>query len=235
MPSPRAINAGGARIRLTLHDDLQRGLRRAEYRMRAFGSKISSIGRSMVSLSAKILAPLSIGAKVFADFETQMAKVATMLDEPQKHMAMFRKGIKDLSVEFGQSTETLADGLYDILSGYRAFNRDFVTVVPLLTNQFEIETEMTIQALSKGLTVKEVPVSYKERPSLSKSKLSPFGDGAMILFTITTITGKGLKQRPPRAQRGERFISTTSLPLLPSCVFNRCVIFSYDKRRPMLL
>jgi len=116
MPNPRAINAGGARVRLTLYDDLQKGLRRAEYKLRAFGKRIGSMGQSLGRISALILAPLAIGGKVFADFETQMAKVATMLDEPQKHMAKFRTGLQQMAVEFGQSTAALADGLYDILS-----------------------------------------------------------------------------------------------------------------------
>ena len=60
--------------------------------------------------------PLVAGTKVFADFEEQMANVSTMLDKPEEHMAQFRAAIRRMSVEFGESTATLAGGLYDILS-----------------------------------------------------------------------------------------------------------------------
>ncbi|MFA6280984.1 MAG: glycosyltransferase [Candidatus Omnitrophota bacterium] len=77
--------------------------------------------------------------------------------------------------------------LQDVLSGYRAFNREFVRRVPIITYEFEIEIEMTLQAFSKGLGIVEVPVSYKERPSNSYSKLKPFRDGYLLLLTIVIL------------------------------------------------
>nr|MDD5598463.1 phage tail tape measure protein [Victivallaceae bacterium] len=60
--------------------------------------------------------PFAAGAKTFADFEQQMANVSTMLDEPAKYMDAYTDGIRKMSVEFGEGTDTLAKGLYDILS-----------------------------------------------------------------------------------------------------------------------
>jgi glycosyltransferase involved in cell wall biosynthesis len=77
--------------------------------------------------------------------------------------------------------------LQDVLSGYRVFNRDFVKRVPVITYEFEIEIEITLQAFSKGLRIVEVPVSYKERPSNSYSKLKPFRDGYLLLLTIVIL------------------------------------------------
>ncbi|MDD5699540.1 MAG: phage tail tape measure protein, partial [Victivallaceae bacterium] len=39
-----------------------------------------------------------------------------MLDEPAKYMEAYKDGIRKMSVEFGEGTDTLAKGLYDILS-----------------------------------------------------------------------------------------------------------------------
>ncbi len=75
----------------------------------------------------------------------------------------------------------------DILSGYRIMNRDFVKSVPLLSEGFEIETEITIQALERGFRVKEIPISYRERPTGSESKIETFKDGFKIVFTIMSI------------------------------------------------
>lgn len=77
--------------------------------------------------------------------------------------------------------------LNDILSGYRAFNRRVVENVPILTFQFEVETEMTLQALHCGLRVAEFPVRYRPRPVGSRSKLRPLQDGVSILLTIVSL------------------------------------------------
>lgn len=75
----------------------------------------------------------------------------------------------------------------DVLSGYRAFNRRFIETVPLLTSGFEIETEMTLQALEERLEIVEIPISYSSRPQESHSKLNAFRDGYRILLTAAML------------------------------------------------
>jgi glycosyltransferase involved in cell wall biosynthesis len=77
--------------------------------------------------------------------------------------------------------------LQDIFSGYRAFNRDAVKSIPLLSKGFEVETEMTLQALDKGFRIREVEVPYSTRPAGSKSKLNTYADGFLVLKTIFSI------------------------------------------------
>jgi glycosyltransferase involved in cell wall biosynthesis len=72
----------------------------------------------------------------------------------------------------------------DILSGYRVFSRRFVKSFPVLSRQFEIETELTVHALELELPVAEVPTPYYARPQGSVSKLSTWRDGIRILLTI---------------------------------------------------
>ena len=72
----------------------------------------------------------------------------------------------------------------DILSGYRVFNRFFVCNFPVLTEGFEIETELTLYALDKNFRLLEIPTGYKERVDGSESKLSTFSDGYKIIKTI---------------------------------------------------
>ncbi len=74
--------------------------------------------------------------------------------------------------------------LTDILSGYRIFSNDFVESVSLTSTGFEIETELTLQALSRNLIIKELPVQYTQRPAGSTSKLNTFSDGYRILKSI---------------------------------------------------
>lgn len=75
----------------------------------------------------------------------------------------------------------------DIMTGYRAFSRRFVKLFPVMSGQFEIETEMTIHALDKRFVLKEVPIEYRDRPEGSVSKLNTFSDGMKVLSTIVTL------------------------------------------------
>ena len=72
----------------------------------------------------------------------------------------------------------------DMLSGFRAFSREFVEQIPLNSQGFEIETDLTLQAISKNYPICEVPVAYRERPEGSFSKLKTFDDGFLILKFI---------------------------------------------------
>ncbi len=72
----------------------------------------------------------------------------------------------------------------DIMTGYRAFSYRFVKTFPVLSEGFEIETEMTIHAIDKNMSVENVVVQYRDRPEGSESKLNTYGDGIKVLFTI---------------------------------------------------
>ena len=72
----------------------------------------------------------------------------------------------------------------DILSGYRVFSRRFVKSFPVLSDGFEIETELSVHALELALPVAEVSTPYYARPEGSFSKLNTWRDGFRILSTI---------------------------------------------------
>ncbi len=75
----------------------------------------------------------------------------------------------------------------DIMTGYRAFSREFVKFFPVLSKGFEIETEMTIHALDKNFLLKEIPVTYRDRQEGSVSKLNTVSDGIKVVRTIFTL------------------------------------------------
>jgi len=74
--------------------------------------------------------------------------------------------------------------LTDILSGYRAFNHKVARCVPIVSSGFEVETELTIHMLYYRLTINEVQVPYRGRPTGSRSKLRTFSDGFRILWKL---------------------------------------------------
>jgi glycosyltransferase involved in cell wall biosynthesis len=82
-----------------------------------------------------------------------------------------------LSLVFGQAFK-------DILSGYRVFSRRFVKSFPVLSDGFEIETELSVHALELALPVAEIETPYYARPEGSFSKLNTWRDGFRILSTI---------------------------------------------------
>ena len=81
----------------------------------------------------------------------------------------------------------------DMLSGYRAFSRRYVKSFPANSQEFEIETELTIHAANLRVPQTEVPVGFKDRPEGSESKLNTFSDGFKILGLLTRLF---VRERP---------------------------------------
>ncbi|MBC8060887.1 MAG: glycosyltransferase [Clostridiaceae bacterium] len=80
-----------------------------------------------------------------------------------------------------------SSNINDIMTGYRSFDKEFVKSMPILSEGFEIETEISIHALDKKFLVKEIPIVYRDRPEGSFSKLNTFTDGIKVLRTIFTL------------------------------------------------
>jgi glycosyltransferase involved in cell wall biosynthesis len=84
----------------------------------------------------------------------------------------------------GFLSSVFGDAFKDILSGYRVFSRRFVKSFPVLSDGFEIETELSVHALELALPVAEIETPYYARPEGSFSKLNTWRDGFRILGTI---------------------------------------------------
>lgn len=72
----------------------------------------------------------------------------------------------------------------DIMTGYRVFSKKFVKCMPVMSDGFQIETEMSIFSLVNGMNIVEIPITYRDRPEGSESKLSTFKDGYKVLMTL---------------------------------------------------
>jgi glycosyltransferase involved in cell wall biosynthesis len=75
----------------------------------------------------------------------------------------------------------------DIFSGYRVFTRESARQIPVTTKGFDVETEITLQALYRGQIIQEMPVPYRARPEGSFSKLNTFSDGLRVLLRLFLI------------------------------------------------
>lgn len=77
--------------------------------------------------------------------------------------------------------------LQDIMSGYRVLSKRFVELYPILSNNFEVEVEMTLHALNNRFRIREMPVVYRNRMTGSFSKLNTVLDGFRVIRTILWI------------------------------------------------
>lgn len=80
-----------------------------------------------------------------------------------------------------------SSNLKDVLSGYRVMNKNFIKNLAIISTGFEIETELTLQALVRNFRIVEIPIKYRERAEGSSSKIKVFKDGLRILLTIIAL------------------------------------------------
>lgn len=78
-------------------------------------------------------------------------------------------------------------GFEDVMTGYRAFSRTFVKTFPVLSDGFQIETELSIHAVDRRWRILDVPIEYRDRPEGSESKLSTVSDGAKVILAIASL------------------------------------------------
>ena len=78
-------------------------------------------------------------------------------------------------------------GFEDVMTGYRAMSRPFVKTFPVLSEGFQIETELSIHAVDRRWRIVDVPVEYRDRPEGSVSKLNTVSDGLKVLAMIGTL------------------------------------------------
>ena len=78
-------------------------------------------------------------------------------------------------------------GFEDVMAGYRAMSRPFVKTFPVLSEGFQIETELSIHAVDRRWRIADVPVEYRNRPEGSVSKLNTVRDGLKVIAMIGTL------------------------------------------------
>lgn len=112
-----AVQAGKAYILIGANSSpLSKELRAIEGRFASMSGKLASFSAGVGAMGAAIVGPMTMGVKAAADFEKQVAMVSTMMGGGSGDIAAYRAQIRALSVEFGQGTDVIANGLYDLLS-----------------------------------------------------------------------------------------------------------------------
>lgn len=104
---------------------------------------------------------------------------STYFEENKRPFHNFGNSLVRKSINF-----LFDNDIKDIMTGYRAFSYEFVKTFPILSQGFEIETEMSIHAVDKNMYVENVIIEYRDRPEGSESKLNTYSDGFKVLKTI---------------------------------------------------
>ena len=79
------------------------------------------------------------------------------------------------------------DEILDVMTGYRCFNQKFIDAFYPLSDGFQIETEMSAFALKNGFKILQTPITYKDRPKGSVSKLNTLKDGFKVMTMLVTL------------------------------------------------
>jgi glycosyltransferase involved in cell wall biosynthesis len=72
--------------------------------------------------------------------------------------------------------------LTDVMTGYKAFQKDILNQVNINSNSFEFEVEVTSKMIESGFKITEIPISYTRR-KLGRSKIG-WVDGLKCLLWL---------------------------------------------------
>lgn len=75
-------------------------------------------------------------------------------------------------------------GYSDIMTGYRAMSKPFIKTFPVLSEGFQIETELSIHAVDHRWRILNIPIDYRDRPAGSVSKLDTLDDGLKVVAMV---------------------------------------------------
>ena len=75
----------------------------------------------------------------------------------------------------------------DVMTGYRAMSKSFIKTFPVLSEGFQIETELSIHAVDHRWRILNIPIDYRDRPEGSVSKLNTVSDGLKVIAMIGTL------------------------------------------------
>ena len=130
-------------------------------------------------------------------------------------------------------------GYSDVMTGYRAISKPFIKTFPVLSEGFQIETELSIHAVDHRWRILNIPIDYRDRPAGSISKLDTLDDGLKVVamvgalfkdyrplkfFSLVALAffAVGLVLGIPIVQE---FISTGLVPRFPTAILAVALMF----------
>ena len=113
-------------------------------------------------------ATIALGTRFSADGGKKSTKTLNLLGN----------GIINLSI-FMMTGKRVTDSQ----CGFRAIKRDFLKKIKIVSDGFEVETELLLKALKNGNIVREVSLNVSKRKN-GHSHINPLSDGLKIMRTV---------------------------------------------------
>jgi len=110
----QGIRAGRAYVELGVNDRLQAGLKRAQRRLRAFGTNVRAIGAQLVKVSAGVGAGFALSTRVFAGFDDRMRVVRAVTGATQDQFEALRNEAKRLGRTTSFTAGQVADAMTEL-------------------------------------------------------------------------------------------------------------------------
>jgi len=180
MATAGAIRAGRAYVELFADDSkLVKGLRTAEYKVRAFGKELSGIGQGFMKLGAVIAAPLALGVREFSTYGDRIAKMS-------KATGIGAQSLSELAFaaeRSGTDLESLQTGLrrmsksvYELQGGGKEAAETFAALGLSVSDLQGLKPEEQFKRIADGLSRVEDETA---RAALAQ-KIFGRGSGALI-------------------------------------------------------
>jgi len=117
MSAAGGVKAGRAYVEILLDQTkLEKGLKKAQAKLKNFGTSLTNMGKGLLSVGAVLAAPMALATKTFADFDDQMRTVKAVTGAAGEEF----KSMTALAEKLGRETSFTAK---EVASGMTALGR----------------------------------------------------------------------------------------------------------------
>ena len=115
--SAQNVRAGGAYVELSATDvKLQRGLDKAQNRLRKFSSDVGAMGAALTKIGGGIVAPLALATNQYASFSDKMLVVRARTKASDEEFAAMKNRVQELTRTTSFSATEIAEGMINLAS-----------------------------------------------------------------------------------------------------------------------
>ncbi len=171
-----------------------------------------------------------------------LTELATLLDAGSELVIGVRRPDRHAMSELRGLVHRLGNGMLNFLAGYLTkgpildvcsglwgVRTSVLERMPLESDGFDIEAESFVRAFRMGLSVSQVPVTYRDR--LGVAKLHAFQDGARILLSILRYSGAPRSVNVPNGGAPGSRPGTLPAPTLRDL---ESVLFAFQSRQVLV-
>ena len=201
-----AIQAGAAYVELSLRDGaLTAGMRRAQANLKRFGEGLTSMGSKLLGLGSSLAAPLGLSAKIFSDFESNMARVKAILQPTAEQFDALSKEAKRLGAETIFSAGQAAEAMAVFAQAGRTADQILKATGPTLDLAASAQLGLAEAAgiANRAMTGLGVPATDLARVTDVLAKAATIAD------TNVSMLGEGFRHVGPVAKRARMSLEET--------------------------